>query len=86
LRYLEVEKKKSLPFLQEKRQLETSLSEEKRSVIDSPEPDDDVKTTTVVQMQMRTHVDDERLIDRTRTDAPPPWETTPTTPHHTGSV
>ena len=67
MRYLEVEKKKksSLPFLQEKRQLETSLSEEKQGVIDSPDPDDDEKTTsmTVVQMQtlmpMRTHIDDE---------------------------
>ena len=79
MRNLEVEKKKkkSLPFLQEKRQLETSLSEEKQGVIDSPEPDDDEKTTsmTVVQMQtlmpMRTHIDDEMLIGRTSEHAPP---------------
>ena len=80
MRYLEVEKKKksSLPFLQEKRELETSLSEEKQGVIDSPEPDDDEKTTsmTVVQMQtlmpmpMRTHIDDEKLIGRTSEHAP----------------
>ena len=79
MRNLEVEKKKkkSLPFLQEKRQLETSLSEEKQGVIDSPDPDDDEKTTsmTVVQMQtlmpMRTHIDDEMLIGRTSEHAPP---------------
>ena len=82
MRYLEGEKKKkksSLPFLQEKRELETSLSEEKQGVIDSPEPDDDEKTTsmTVVQMQtlmpmpMRTHIDDEKLIGRTSEHAPP---------------
>ena len=73
-------KKSSLPFLQEKRELETSLSEEKQGVIDSPEPDDDEKTTsmTVVQMQtlmpmpmqMRTHIDDEMLIGRTSEHAP----------------
>ena len=56
MRYLEVEKKKksSLPFLQEKRELETSLSEEKQGVIDSPDPDDDEKTTSMTVVQMQT--------------------------------